>query len=188
MFGWNTSTGIKKGVEEAIPTEVRATASAGSEALPAGDRIGDVLLSEGKVTREQLDLALTMQRNDTRRIGDILLPLGYVTAEYLAQALAKQMKLASVRFPVRHLPEGGPSFYEAVGCDRCGGTGYMGRMGIYEMMLVTDQIKELVLKRVSTGELGRLAEQSGMVRLRDDGLIKAARGATTIEEVLRTVV
>jgi len=45
-----------------------------------------------------------------------------------------------------------------------------------------------VLRRVSTGELSRAAEESGMVRLRQDGLIKAARGITTIEEVLRTVV
>lgn len=56
------------------------------------------------------------------------------------------------------------------------------------MMLVTDEIKELVLKRVSTGELSLLAEERGMVRLRDDELIKVARGVTTIEEVLRTVV
>jgi len=97
-------------------------------------------------------------------------------------------KLAGVRFPFHLAPEGGLDFHEAVGCDRCGGAGYRGRMGIYEMMLVTDEIKELVLARVSTAEIGRASEASGMVRLREDGLIKAARGATTIEEVLRTVV
>ena len=59
---------------------------------------------------------------------------------------------------------------------------------IYEMMLVTDEIKEPVLKRVSTGELSWLAEERGMVRSREDGLFKAARSATMIEEVLRTVV
>ena len=120
-----------------------------------------------------------------------------VIAQRLARRLCERCKrpvevdeekLASVRFPFNHVPEGGLNFHEAVGCDRCGDTGYKGRMGIYEMMLVTDEVKELVLKRVSTGELSRLAEERGMVRLREDGLIKAARGETTIEEVLRTVV
>jgi type IV pilus assembly protein PilB len=56
------------------------------------------------------------------------------------------------------------------------------------MMVVTGQIKEMILKRVSTDEVSGVAEAEGMARLRQDGLIKAARGVTTIEEVLRTVV
>jgi type IV pilus assembly protein PilB len=120
-----------------------------------------------------------------------------VIAQRLARRLCERCKrpveldeekLAAVRFPFHHVPEGGLDFHEAVGCDRCGDTGYKGRMGIYEMMIVTDEIKELVLGRVSTGEISRVAEEKGMVRLREDGLIKAARGVTTIEEVLRTVV
>jgi type IV pilus assembly protein PilB len=62
----------------------------------SGDRIGDILLSEGTISREQLDLALTMQRNDPRRLGEILLSLGYVTAADLARALAQHMKLEYV--------------------------------------------------------------------------------------------
>jgi type IV pilus assembly protein PilB len=120
-----------------------------------------------------------------------------VIAQRLARRLCERCKspielgeekLAALRFPFYLAPEGGLDFLEAVGCDRCGGTGYRGRMGIYEMMIVTDEIRELVLSRVSTGELSRAAEERGMVRLREDGLIKAAAGATTIEEVLRTVV
>ena len=61
-----------------------------------GSRIGDVLISEGKVTREQLEIALTMQRDDPRKLGEILLSLGFVTAEDLAQALAKHLKLEYV--------------------------------------------------------------------------------------------
>jgi type II secretory ATPase GspE/PulE/Tfp pilus assembly ATPase PilB-like protein len=53
---------------------------------------------------------------------------------------------------------------------------------------VSGQIREMILKRVSTGEVSRVAESESMARLREDGLIKAARGVTTIEEVLRTVV
>lgn len=108
MFGWNTSTRIKKSMEDATSTEVRAPAvedaPVAGGALPAGDRIGDILISEGRVTREQLDLALTMQRNDPRRIGDILLSLGYVTAEDLGEALARRMRLDFVA--IRELPPG----------------------------------------------------------------------------------
>jgi type IV pilus assembly protein PilB len=120
-----------------------------------------------------------------------------VIAQRLARRLCVRCKrpievaeetLAGVRFPLDHAPEEGLDFHEAVGCDRCGGTGYKGRVGIYEMMVVTDEIKELILGRVSTGEVSRVAEEGGMVRLREDGLIKASRGVTTIEEVLRTVV
>ena len=81
-----------------------------------------------------------------------------------------------------------PEFHEAVGCERCGGTGYRGRIGIYEMMPVGDAVRDLILRRAPAGALGRVAEEAGMVRLREDGLLKAARGITTIEEILRTVV
>ncbi|WP_119067201.1 GspE/PulE family protein [Rubrobacter indicoceani] len=81
-----------------------------------------------------------------------------------------------------------PDFHEAAGCDRCGGTGYSGRLGIYELMVMTEEIKRMVLSRASNDDIARVAEGSGMVRLKEDGLYKAARGLTTIEEVLRTVV
>jgi type II secretory ATPase GspE/PulE/Tfp pilus assembly ATPase PilB-like protein len=55
-------------------------------------------------------------------------------------------------------------------------------------MLVTNNIKEMILRHASTGEIQHVAEEEGMVRLRSDGLLKAAEGVTTIEEVLRTVV
>jgi type IV pilus assembly protein PilB len=122
-----------------------------------------------------------------------------VIAQRLARRLCERCKapveiegelLEAMGFPFKLLPEGEePSFHKSVGCDRCGGTGYRGRVGIYELMVVDEQIKEMVLHRASAGEIGRVAEQEGsMVRLREDGLLKAAKGMTTIEEVLRTVV
>jgi type IV pilus assembly protein PilB len=122
-----------------------------------------------------------------------------VIAQRLARRLCERCKtpveierelLEAMNFPFELLPQGEePTFHKTVGCDRCGGTGYKGRVGIYELMVVTDQIKEMVLHRASAGEIGRTAKQEGeMVRLREDGLLKAARGMTTIEEVLRTVV
>jgi type IV pilus assembly protein PilB len=120
-----------------------------------------------------------------------------VIAQRLARRLCERCKrpaemgeeaLAALNFPFERLPEGHLDFMEAVGCDRCGGTGYRGRVAIYEMMVLTDEIRDLVLKRVSTDEISRAAEEAGMVRLREDGLLKAAQGVTTIEEILRTVV
>ena len=119
-----------------------------------------------------------------------------VIAQRLARRLCENCKrpvevgkdaLGEMNFPFEHEPENF-SFHEAVGCDRCSGTGYRGRLGIYEMMVVTEEIRELVLRRVSTAEMSRAAETTGMIRLRSDGLLKAAQGQTTIEEVFRSVV
>jgi type IV pilus assembly protein PilB len=96
--------------------------------------------------------------------------------------------LQSMRFPLHLLGDDEPAFRRAVGCDRCGGSGYKGRVGIYELMVVGERIKEMILSRASTGEIAEAAREEGMIGLRDDGLLKAAMGVTTIEEVLRTVV
>jgi type II secretory ATPase GspE/PulE/Tfp pilus assembly ATPase PilB-like protein len=80
------------------------------------------------------------------------------------------------------------SFSEAVGCEGCGGTGYRGRIGIFEMMEVGEEIKSLIIARASSDDIGRAAERGGMLRLKDDGISKAASGITSIEEILRTVV
>ena len=75
--------------------------------------------------------------------------------------------------------------YRGAGCDRCRNTGYSGRNGIYEMMVLDDGFRDLVATRPSVTELRRYAQERGMVSLRDDGLRKLRRGVTTIEEVLR---
>jgi type IV pilus assembly protein PilB len=120
-----------------------------------------------------------------------------VIAQRLARRLCVRCKepveieeeiLAGMRFPFEHASEDELRFHRAVGCDWCGGTGYRGRIGVYELMLVTNKIKEMILRHASTGEIQHVAEEEGMVRLRSDGLLKAAEGVTTIEEVLRTVV
>lgn len=120
-----------------------------------------------------------------------------VIAQRLARKLCGNCKhpteidtdaLHGMRFPFERAEGEEPRFHEAVGCDRCGGTGYRGRLGIYEMMVVTEEIKDQILHRVSTTEIARTAEANGMIRLRSDGLLKAAQGLTTIEEVFRTVV
>jgi len=71
------------------------------------------------------------------------------------------------------------------GCDACGGTGFRGRSGIFELLPVTSGIKELVLTRADAGALRAKATAEGMRPLREDGWEKVRRGTTTIEEVLR---
>ncbi|MDD4201675.1 MAG: GspE/PulE family protein [Candidatus Pacebacteria bacterium] len=76
--------------------------------------------------------------------------------------------------------------YEAVGCARCRKIGYSGRIGLYEILEITDEIKEIVLKNPSETAIKKESYRQGMVTMRQDGFIKAIEGVTTIEEVLRT--
>jgi type IV pilus assembly protein PilB len=75
--------------------------------------------------------------------------------------------------------------YEAVGCSRCGGSGYRGRLGLYEVMSVSEPIRALILERASVDEMVAIAVSEGMLRLRDDGLVKVREGLTSIAEVER---
>jgi type IV pilus assembly protein PilB len=75
--------------------------------------------------------------------------------------------------------------YEPVGCSRCGGSGYRGRVGVYEVMSVSERIRALILERASVDEMIAVAVSDGMLRLRDDGLVKVREGLTSIAEVER---
>jgi len=87
------------------------------------------------------------------------------------------------RFP--ELMAEAPRFREATGCPRCHGTGYRGRVGIYELAEMTPPLQDAVAQRISVGELTGLARGEGFRSLREDGLIKAWAGATSVDEVLR---
>jgi len=75
--------------------------------------------------------------------------------------------------------------YEPVGCSRCGGSGYRGRVGIYEVMAVSEPIRALILERGSVDDMVAVAVEEGMGRLRDDGLHKVREGLTSIAEIER---
>jgi type IV pilus assembly protein PilB len=75
--------------------------------------------------------------------------------------------------------------YEPVGCSRCGSSGYRGRMGLYEVMSVSEPIRNLILERASVDEMVAVAVGEGMHRLRDDGMAKVREGLTSIAEVER---
>ncbi len=75
--------------------------------------------------------------------------------------------------------------FEAVGCSRCSGSGYRGRVGIYEVMTVSEEIRTLILQHGSVDEIAAIAARQGMRRLRDDGLEKIRAGLTSVHEVER---
>ena len=74
------------------------------------------------------------------------------------------------------------------GCEKCNNTGYKGRVGLYEVMEVTEELRELILVGASSLELRRKAVDEGMLTLRSSGLRKVKDGVTTIEEIVRETV
>jgi type IV pilus assembly protein PilB len=75
--------------------------------------------------------------------------------------------------------------YEPVGCVRCNGMGYKGRTGLYEVMMSSDEIRSLTLQRAAAEQIGTVAIQEGMRKLREDGLEKVKAGVTSMAEVAR---
>ena len=96
---------------------------------------------------------------------------------------AERASLADV-VPHEFLHEHAVTYFGA-GCDECGGTGYMGRVGIHEVMEIDNAIREAILRKESATDIRRLAVEHGMVPIVLDGFHKAAQGHTTIEEILR---
>jgi type II secretory ATPase GspE/PulE/Tfp pilus assembly ATPase PilB-like protein len=80
------------------------------------------------------------------------------------------------------------TIYEPAGCPACGGSGYRGRTGIFEVLRVTDAIEDLIIKRASVPLIRAQAKAEGMRSLRDAGLRKVALGETSIAEVLEHTV
>ena len=89
--------------------------------------------------------------------------------------------------PYGHLSQGlgKVNFYKGKGCATCNFTGMKGRVAIYEVMPITEEIRDAILKNVPTAELRELARSQGMKSLRQGGLMKVLEGTTTVEEVLR---
>ncbi len=75
-------------------------------------------------------------------------------------------------------------FYKGVGCRRCRNTGYSGRLGVHELLLVNDELRDAIAASAPIGELRRIATRGGMITLRHDGFRKVREGITTIEEIL----
>ncbi len=115
-----------------------------------------------------------------------------IMAQRLVRTLCKHCREAympseeevPVDFPLEDYTAGQP-IYRANGCRQCRGTGYSGRLGIYELLVSNEEIRVLASERRGTSEIRKAAIAAGMRTLRQDGWLKVARGVTTIEEVLR---
>jgi general secretion pathway protein E len=121
----------------------------------------------------------TLHTNDAA--GSVMRLLDMGVQDYLLTSAVTAIQAQRL---VRTL-DGKITLHKPVGCDSCGGTGYTGRLAILEILMMSNEIRDLVLKRCDVGDIARLAAEQGMVTMRDDGLQKAVAGLTTIEEVLR---
>jgi type IV pilus assembly protein PilB len=113
-----------------------------------------------------------------------------VVAQRLARKLCPNCKRRTI-VPVQALREAGIKVgteveaYEPVGCGRCNNSGYKGRVGIYSVMSLSEQLKEMTIARAAETEIAAVAREEGMLTLREDGVVKIRAGVTSLEEVLR---
>jgi type IV pilus assembly protein PilB len=94
--------------------------------------------------------------------------------------------LQRIGFPFE--PGKPPTLYRAKGCKKCNGIGYKGRMGVHEVLSMTENLERMAVEHATADELGRQAVAEGMMTLREDGFAKVANGLTSIEEIMRVVV
>jgi type IV pilus assembly protein PilB len=99
----------------------------------------------------------------------------------------KGEKGASVMKPATVGPDGKPQIYlyRGKGCDRCGGNGYSGRIGIFEVLDVTEKISKMIMEHATSDDLAKAGKANGMLTMIEDGYLKSLEGITTIEEVMR---
>ncbi|HEY0019431.1 MAG TPA: type IV-A pilus assembly ATPase PilB [Longimicrobium sp.] len=115
-----------------------------------------------------------------------------ITAQRLVRRICSNCK-EPVTYPREYLDAAGLTdealdgitFYRGAGCDTCGGSGYKGRQGLYEVMAMSPTLRRMVLQSASTADLQAQAISEGMLTLRMDGLLKLRKGITTLEEVVK---
>jgi type IV pilus assembly protein PilB len=118
-----------------------------------------------------------------------------VVAQRLCRKLCTRCRQAYAPDPIELEQAGFPeemwneidTLFRPVGCSACAKTGFRGRLGLYEVMLVNEELERMTVERASSDDIRRSAKRHGMVTLRDDGLHKVQNGITSIEEVLRVV-
>ena len=93
--------------------------------------------------------------------------------------------LKEIGFPQNGGGNGHNRFYEGRGCAECGNTGFRGRIGIYELMIINEDIRRLTVAKSDAGLIRKKAVENGMRSLRDDGWLKVRQGITSLAEVIR---
>ena len=82
----------------------------------------------------------------------------------------------------------GKKFYRGKGCEKCNRSGYKGRLGIYELLIMNDEMRDMIIRNASTEELREAARRNGMVTLRESGMESIFMGQTTADEVIRETI
>jgi len=116
-----------------------------------------------------------------------------ILAQRLVRRLCPQCRQSSPALPEviedlnlrDYQPEGEIKQWRAVGCSACGHTGYKGRSAVHEILIMDDDIRRLVLNHADGGEIQQQARKAGMITLFEDGIDKALKGVTTLEEIMR---
>jgi type IV pilus assembly protein PilB len=109
-----------------------------------------------------------------------------ICSECKEQIQMPTQALADVGYSVEEAPQ--VRLFKGRGCTTCNNTGYRGRVGLYEVMEISEEIRELILSGASAMELRRTSLEEGMISLRQSGLCKIKEGVTTVEEVVRETV
>jgi type IV pilus assembly protein PilB len=109
-----------------------------------------------------------------------------ICKECTEQITMPSQALVDVGFSTEEAPQ--VKLHKGRGCATCNNTGYRGRVGLYEVMEISEDIRELILSGASAMELRRKAIEEGMISLRESGLYKIKEGITTVEEVVRETV
>ena len=86
-----------------------------------------------------------------------------------------------------NLPEDVSTVWEATGCDECNNTGYQGRIGIYEAVVMDEEVEALVKSSASEREIANTAVSQGILNMQQDGMLKVLKGVTSLEELERVV-
>jgi len=108
-------------------------------------------------------------------------------ARRLCTACKQPAKLTAAEAQQVGAVDGAGTFYEPVGCVTCNNTGYSGRVGLYEVLVMNDEIRSLILAKASNTEIEAAAVKAGMSRLREDGMEKVREGVTSLAEVVRVL-
>jgi type IV pilus assembly protein PilB len=115
-----------------------------------------------------------------------------ITAQRLVRRICEECKAETTYLPevlraagVTEEQVDGVTFFKGEGCDSCGGSGYAGRQGLYEVMPMSRVLRRMLLQGASADEMKQQAIEDGMLTLRDDGMLKVRRGVTTLDEVIK---
>jgi type IV pilus assembly protein PilB len=148
----------------------------------------------------------TLHTNDApstiARLRDMGIPPFLITATLeaiLAQRLVRRICLQCrteirpssemlAELQLTHAEVQGKKFYRGKGCEACNNTGYKGRVGLFELMVMNDELRDMIMRNASTDELRDKARSYGMVTLREAGMDAVHNGITTVEEVVRETI